>query len=536
SVLVVVAAASANSLTVSCEFDQWYDINQDLILAAWSNASAGLNLSDSPEDQARLAELWNDTLRGLYGAELPWDSESAVAVTDDAGQSDETYGNSVLEDVAAGSESTLTFSSDFERWYYSNREAILAAWQKVFLSVDLNDTGVNGNTSLVDLWNNTLSTLYGAPLPYLTQSSTESVTVHSDSVSQSGDSLLTHAKDSLEHPHRAGVKHEVKQTDLRDDDNAFLDSQMVSGALAMSDAPAVIVSPLEAYLTIVFSEALVLPSESSVASPTFRQFGGLIASILRYAETSGSRSAAAENEGVSSLSAMNQYSRTTSAYVRTMTAGLDAALERTPQPWSPLSQDSEASTVFLISSERMSFKAGLETSTTTGSSQGSSISSMLGGDRTRIRGISSTTLASAQRREFDQAENSQSGSSATARYERLFRLLHRYWKALKARYSGARTRVSAEPADEVIVPEMKLQNGLSAQLACQRLKYFIVARGPPSDDLPPDSGWTFLCNGSDQLTRLRHVIAPRGPSSDLAQQQVQVSSPFRGLISAESMC
>jgi hypothetical protein len=201
-----------------------------------------------------------------------------------------------------------------------------------------------------------------------------------------------------------------------------------------------------------------------------------------------------------------------------------------------LSDEAEQSRLFLASSDRIDFNAAPATSMISSASQVSSLSGMLKEERTGINGVSNTTLTSARRQEFDQEASSQAGSSTSARYERFFRLLHRYWKALKARYSGARMTANVESADEVIIPEMKMQNGLSAQIACQRIRYFIVARGPPADDLPPDSEWIVLCDGSDQLNRLRHVMSPRGPSPDSAQQQVQVSSPFRGLISAESIC
>ena len=78
-------------------FDQWYSSNRDAILAAWSSAISGVDLNDSTVDQnAALSQLWNETLRSLYGAELPWDSETVVesdaVVTEDTVRVDETVG------------------------------------------------------------------------------------------------------------------------------------------------------------------------------------------------------------------------------------------------------------------------------------------------------------------------------------------------------------------------------------------------------------------------------------------------------------
>ena len=81
----------------SSDFDQWYSNNRDAILAAWSNAISGLDLNDSTVDRtSALSQLWNETLRSLYGAELPWDVETVVesdaALTEDTVRVDETVG------------------------------------------------------------------------------------------------------------------------------------------------------------------------------------------------------------------------------------------------------------------------------------------------------------------------------------------------------------------------------------------------------------------------------------------------------------
>jgi hypothetical protein len=65
-----VTDVSDTTATFTSEFDQWYYTNQDAILAEWSNAISGVDLNDPTVD---LARLWNDTLRNLYGAELPWE-------------------------------------------------------------------------------------------------------------------------------------------------------------------------------------------------------------------------------------------------------------------------------------------------------------------------------------------------------------------------------------------------------------------------------------------------------------------------------
>jgi hypothetical protein len=59
-----------------------------------------VDLNDPTVD---LARLWNDTLRNLYGAELPWENETltdnAVVVTEDNVRIDETLIESGSEDV-----------------------------------------------------------------------------------------------------------------------------------------------------------------------------------------------------------------------------------------------------------------------------------------------------------------------------------------------------------------------------------------------------------------------------------------------------
>jgi len=378
--------------------------------------------------------------------------------------------------------------------------------------------------------------VYGAPLRDPNQSLTDSVNLHSsERNSHRGESLLAHGEDDLEHHDQAGDKHGLADMDTRARDLSFPRPQVVSGALK-NDPAGAIADSLDAYLTNAFPDIDVTRSDDVAGSQSLRQVEGLTASAFGYVELPGSRAAFAEIEGVPSLSLMNEYRRANSLFPRIVNAGLNVLSERTSQLRPLLSDEAEQSRFFLASSDRIDFNAAPATSMISGASQVSSLSGMLKEERTGINGVSNTTLTSARRQEFDQEASSQAGSSTSARYERFFRLLHRYWKALKARYSGARMTANVESADEVIIPEMKMQNGLSAQIASQRIRYFIVARGPPADDLPPDSEWIVLCDGSDQLNRLRHVMSPRGPSPDSAQQQVQVSSPFRGLISAESIC
>jgi hypothetical protein len=433
---------------------------------------------------------------------------------------------------SAGETQTEVFSStDF------TVEAVLAAADPSTgrdLTLSLPDTRIGIHYETVTISSD--GSVYGAPLRDPNQSLTDSVNLHtSDRNSHSGESLLAHGEDNLEHHDQAGDKHRLAEMDTRAGDLSFPRPQVVSGSLK-NDAAGAIADSLDAYLTNVFPDTVVTRSGNVVGSPSLRQVEGLTASAFGYVESPGSRAAFAEIEGVPSLSLMNEYRRANSSFPRIVNAGLHVLSERTSQLWSLLSEEAEQSRLFLTSSDRIDFNAAPATSIISSASQVSSLSGMLKEERTGINGASNTTLTSARRQEFDQEANSHAGSSASARYERFFRLLHRYWKALKARYSGARMTANVEPADEVIIPEMKMQSELSAQIACQRVRYFIVARGPPADDLPPEYEWIVLCDGSDQLNRLRHVMSPRGPSPDSAQQQVQVSSPFRGLISAESIC
>lgn len=401
------------------------------------------------------------------------------------------------------------------------------------LTLSLPDTRIGVHYETVTIGSD--GSVYGAPLRDPNQSLTDSVNLHSsDRNSHSGESLLAHGEDNLEHHEQAGDKHVLAEMDTRAKDFSIPRPQVVSGSLK-NDAAGAIAESLNAYLTNAFPDAVVTRSGNVVGSQS-RQFGGLTASAFGYEESAGSRAAFAAIEGVPSLSLMDENRRANSSFPRIVNAGLNVLSEKTSQLWPLLSDEAEKSRLFLVSSDRVDFNVAPATSMISSASQVSSFSGMVREERTGINGASNTTLTSARRQEFDQDAGSQAGSSASARYERIFRLLHRYWKALKARYSGARMRASVEPADEVITPEMQMQSELSAQIACQRIRYFLVARGPPTDDLPPEYEWIVLCDGSDQLNRLRHVMSPRGPSPDSAQQQVQVSSPFRGLISAESIC
>jgi hypothetical protein len=133
-----VLEGSETTLVGSSDFDQWYSDNRDAIIAAWSNVISGLDLNDITVDQtATLSQLWNETLRSLYGAELPWDGETVVendvVVTEDAVLADETVADSVREEVTTswtgeefteGSATTVTDSRDFEQLYDGDAEAV----------------------------------------------------------------------------------------------------------------------------------------------------------------------------------------------------------------------------------------------------------------------------------------------------------------------------------------------------------------------------------------------------------------------------
>jgi hypothetical protein len=223
-----VTEGSETTLVGSSDFDQWYSSNRDAILAVWSNAISGLDLNDSTVDRtAALSQLWNETLRSLYGAELPWGGETVVetdaVLTEDTVRVDETVGDSVVDDITSsqadtvnlgymslrpvvyvfnespadgsvtvvppsvveeqladeepvvsevveaevleGSETTLVGSSDFDQWYSDNRDAIIAAWSNAISGLDLNDITVDQTATLSQLWNETLRSLYGAELP-----------------------------------------------------------------------------------------------------------------------------------------------------------------------------------------------------------------------------------------------------------------------------------------------------------------------------------------------------------------------------------
>jgi uncharacterized protein YaiI (UPF0178 family) len=142
-----VLEGSETTLVGSSDFDQWYSIsrdailaawNRDAIIAAWSNAISGLDLNDITVDQtATLSQLWNETLRSLYGAELPSGGETVVendvVVTEDAVLADETVADSVREEVTTswtgeefteGSATIVTDSRDFQQLYDGDAEAV----------------------------------------------------------------------------------------------------------------------------------------------------------------------------------------------------------------------------------------------------------------------------------------------------------------------------------------------------------------------------------------------------------------------------
>jgi len=107
-----VTEVSETVVSATSEFDQWYYTNRDAILAEWSNAISGVDLNDPTVD---LAQLWNDTLRNLYGAELPYDDQNVTedggVVTEDTVQVDETVSDaSVAEEVTTSGSDAVVLS------------------------------------------------------------------------------------------------------------------------------------------------------------------------------------------------------------------------------------------------------------------------------------------------------------------------------------------------------------------------------------------------------------------------------------------
>jgi hypothetical protein len=654
-----VAEDSEPTVANGSEFDQWYAANRDAILEAWSNAISGLDLNSLSDRPGASVELWNDTLRSLYGGPLPYDSESGVeaesVVTEDVVRVDESVpvDQTVVETVGDNTASTVDLSyttlrpvlyvynelladggwggvafeivetssvvyddagelvsgavlsdrltgkqyvlpsevtlvserdltrmleyfgiseyrvEDGGRWvipvspdegvgflnrvwsltYYDEIQSYLRSAgetsteyfssddfreEVVLRSVDpsadsdlilvLPQTKVGINYETVTIGSD--GRVDGTPIRNRNHSITDPVNLHSsDRNSHSGASSLDHGEDNLEHHDQGGDKQVFAEMHTRAEGLSFPRPQVASGLLK-NDTAVSIAESIDAYLANAFPDTAITRSGNVAGSQSLRRVGGLTASGFGDAESGGSRAPIPEMEGVPSLSLMNEYQRASALFPQIVNTGLNVLSERTSQLWPSLSIKSEQATLALVSSARVNFNAAPATSMSPSGSQVSSFSGMVKEERNGINGGSSATLTSARRQEFDQEASSHAGSSTSARYERIFRLLQRYWKALKARYSGARVRAGIEPADEVIIPEMELQNGLSAQIAIQRLRYILVARGPPSDDLPPDPEWIIPGDGSDQLNRLRHVITPRGPSPDSALQQVQVFSPF----------
>ncbi|MFO0429496.1 MAG: hypothetical protein ACK526_23215, partial [Planctomyces sp.] len=108
-----------------------------------------------------------DTKAGIYYETVTISSDGSVtAVPPSVVEERPTVEEPVAEDAGLDftdvSDTTVTFTSEFDQWYYTNQDAILAEWSKVFSSVDLNDPTVD----LTQIWNDTLRNLYGAELPY----------------------------------------------------------------------------------------------------------------------------------------------------------------------------------------------------------------------------------------------------------------------------------------------------------------------------------------------------------------------------------
>jgi hypothetical protein len=426
----------------------------------------------------------------------------------------------------------LTFSSDFERWYYLNRDAILAEWSNVFSSVDLKDPTVD----LLRLWNDTLRRLYGRPLPYLNESSVSSDHNSSENGVHHDNSSLHHAENGVEVAHGTEDQHAPNQMEMGGKHLTFSEVRDVSGSSKTVDSLVEFASPLDAGLTGDLADPVDPRADNRAGSTYLREADESIDPTFRSVASVTSGASSVASDGIAFLAVMNDDRWANSSPDRLMTSGLGSLSERLQKLSSPLSGSARSPRLLPIPSDRVDQNGLFTTSMTTRLPQGSSISGMLNQEKAGINGSSSTTLTTVRRQEFNQEANSQAASSSSARYEKIFRLLHRYWKALKARYSGSRMQNSVQPADEVITREMELQNGLSAQIARQWVRYFVLSRGPPTDDPPPDPEWIVLCDGSDQLNRLRHIIAPRGPSPDAAELQVQEFFSLWGFISAESCC
>jgi hypothetical protein len=97
--------------------------------------------------------------------------------------------------------STAGSVSDFDQWYYSNRDMILDEWSKAISGLDTSDSTVDWTAALPELWNKTMQRLYQAELPWASETvvGTDVVVTENPGLADEagGDSVVNEALSSF---------------------------------------------------------------------------------------------------------------------------------------------------------------------------------------------------------------------------------------------------------------------------------------------------------------------------------------------------
>ncbi len=188
---------------------------------------------------------------------------------------------------------------------------------------------------------------------------------------------------------------------------------------------------------------------------------------------------------------------------------------------------------FLSSAESfdgMIWSKSVSTNGSAGALQDSSLLGMMNANDSRLARV--TLLAvptSARKQRAGELENPQNRTAAGSSFsQRLLQLLRQYWNVIRSRHLSDAAQSIFSENDEIIPSEVRLTGELSRMLARQQLRHCMIVRGPPAPDLMSDPAWVVRNDRADQLRRLRHSIAPRGPSPDSAALQHQVSYSVSG--------
>lgn len=182
---------------------------------------------------------------------------------------------------------------------------------------------------------------------------------------------------------------------------------------------------------------------------------------------------------------------------------------------------------FLSSAESfdgMIWSNSVSSSGSSGVLQDSSLLGMMNANDSRLARVTLLAVPAAVRKQrAGELDNSRDRTAAGSSFsQRLLQLLRQYWKSIRSRHLADTAQSVLSQNDEIIPSEVRLAGELSGLTARQQLRYSLIVRGPPAPDLMSDPARVVRNDRADQLRRLRHSIAPRGPSPDSAALQHQV--------------